>query len=251
MAESNASSTQRVRIVCISDTHNHAPGEGYTLPKGDILVHAGDLTNQGSYVEFKKAVAWLEKADFAVKIVVAGNHDLALDTDYGLKYAEGWRVQPEREEAAKSRKLVMENEAFTYLQHSATIVEIPSKNARLRVFGSPYSPDRGKQNWAFQYPDHRASSLWDAIPADTDLLITHTPPAGHCDASAHWPEGGCRALAMALERVRPLVHSAGTATKAAARRSCDGPRTRAPRRRAGSGTIRGARGVAGSSRYWT
>ena len=64
--------TVKVRIVCISDTHNATPGEGYTLPKGDILIHAGDLTNQGSYSELAKAVGWLEAADFAVKIVVAG-----------------------------------------------------------------------------------------------------------------------------------------------------------------------------------
>src|ERR1700712_5444312 len=62
----------KVRIVCISDTHNAAPGEGYNLPKGDILIHAGDLTNQGSYSELKKAVTWLEKADFPVKVVIAG-----------------------------------------------------------------------------------------------------------------------------------------------------------------------------------
>ena len=66
--------TTRVRIVCISDTHNAAPGEGYTLPKGDILIHAGDLTNQGSHAELSKAVAWLERADFPVKIVVAGKN---------------------------------------------------------------------------------------------------------------------------------------------------------------------------------
>ena len=69
--------TTKVRIVCISDTHNAVPGEGYTLPKGDILIHAGDLTNQGSYTELAKAVKWLEEADFPVKIVVAGNQHKA------------------------------------------------------------------------------------------------------------------------------------------------------------------------------
>lgn len=64
--------TKKVRFVCISDTHNHAPGEGYTLPKGDVLIHAGDLTNQGTYKELSKAAQWLGKADFAIKIVVAG-----------------------------------------------------------------------------------------------------------------------------------------------------------------------------------
>jgi predicted phosphodiesterase len=61
--------TARTRIVCISDTHNQTS----QLPKGDVLIHAGDLTNQGSYTELKKTISWLEKADFEVKIVIAGN----------------------------------------------------------------------------------------------------------------------------------------------------------------------------------
>lgn len=71
-----ASTTRKLRVVCVSDTHNHAPGEGWTLPQGDVLIHAGDLTNQGSFQEIKKAVTWLDEADFAVKLVVAGSFAL-------------------------------------------------------------------------------------------------------------------------------------------------------------------------------
>jgi 3',5'-cyclic AMP phosphodiesterase CpdA len=59
---------RRTRFVCISDTHNQTP----KLPAGDVLIHAGDLTNQGSYTELKRAVDWLEKANYEAKIVVAG-----------------------------------------------------------------------------------------------------------------------------------------------------------------------------------
>lgn len=59
---------RKTRIVCISDTHNNTP----KLPPGDVLIHAGDLTNQGSYDELERTVAWLEKAPFEIKIVVAG-----------------------------------------------------------------------------------------------------------------------------------------------------------------------------------
>jgi len=44
-----APTTRRIRIVCISDTHNST----VKLPKGDVLIHAGDLTNQGSYSEVR------------------------------------------------------------------------------------------------------------------------------------------------------------------------------------------------------
>lgn len=66
--EAQLRKTAKTRIVCISDTHNQTP----KLPKGDVLIHAGDLTNQGSYSELKKTVEWLEKADFDAKIVIAG-----------------------------------------------------------------------------------------------------------------------------------------------------------------------------------
>lgn len=63
---------RKTRFVCVSDTHNGSPNGAFKLPKGDVLIHAGDLTNQGSITELKRAVKWLEEADFEAKIVVAG-----------------------------------------------------------------------------------------------------------------------------------------------------------------------------------
>lgn len=59
---------RRTRFVCISDTHNQTP----KLPQGDVLIHAGDLTNQGSFSELEKTVKWLEGLKFDSKIVIAG-----------------------------------------------------------------------------------------------------------------------------------------------------------------------------------
>lgn len=66
-------SLRRTRIVCISDTHNSSPADGaFKLPAGDVLIHAGDLTNQGTLSELQKTLKWIEEADFEVKIVIAG-----------------------------------------------------------------------------------------------------------------------------------------------------------------------------------
>ncbi|KAF4121847.1 Calcineurin-like phosphoesterase [Geosmithia morbida] len=65
-----AGHTRRTRIVCISDTHNST----VRLPPGDVLIHAGDLTNQGSFPELSRAVKWLDHTKFEAKIVVAGIH---------------------------------------------------------------------------------------------------------------------------------------------------------------------------------
>lgn len=65
---------RKTRFVCISDTHNASPADGaFRLPKGDVLIHAGDLTNQGTYAEIHKTLDWIGAADFEAKIVVAGN----------------------------------------------------------------------------------------------------------------------------------------------------------------------------------
>ena len=64
---------RKTRFVCVSDTHAYAPSEaGFKLPPGDVLIHAGDLTNRGSLAELQKTVDWISRADYEVKIVVCG-----------------------------------------------------------------------------------------------------------------------------------------------------------------------------------
>ena len=83
------------------------------------------------------------------------------------------------------------------------------------MFGSPFCPEYG--TWAFMYPspgtksgiglpneNRDAAGIWADIPPDTDILITHTPPYGHCDAGL-----GCRELQKRLASVRPRLHVCG------------------------------------------
>jgi len=69
---------RKIRFVCVADTHNASPADGaFKLPKGDVLVHAGDLTTQGTFDELKKTLDWIEQADFEVKLVVAGGRSIS------------------------------------------------------------------------------------------------------------------------------------------------------------------------------
>jgi predicted phosphodiesterase len=64
---------RKTRIVCVSDTHGYSPAEsGFSLPSGDVLIHAGDLSNRGTRSELERTFRWIEEADYEVKIVVAG-----------------------------------------------------------------------------------------------------------------------------------------------------------------------------------
>lgn len=104
---------------------------------------------------------------------------------------------------------MVSNPDFVYLQHASAVIPLPRKGTSLRIFGSPYSPDRGRQNWAFQYDENAADSIWEAVPEGIDVLVSHAPPRGFLDSSRHWEEGGCPALTPVLSRSKPLLHVFG------------------------------------------
>ena len=65
-----------IRIVCISDTHNRTPP---SIPNGDILIHAGDLSQGGTVPEIQAQIDWLDSLPHKTKILIAGNHDSWMD----------------------------------------------------------------------------------------------------------------------------------------------------------------------------
>lgn len=73
----------KTRFVCVSDTHGYTPSEaGFKLPPGDVFIHAGDLTNTGSMAELQRTVNWISKAEYEVKIIVAGQSACFDDTTH-------------------------------------------------------------------------------------------------------------------------------------------------------------------------
>lgn len=119
------------------------------------------------------------------------------------------------------------------MNHSSATVILdrdPALKTSFTVFGSPYSPKDGL--WAFGYDradtDHstpssskfldetsspnlpEAGHLWSAIPFDTDIVVTHTPPYTHCDEAVSKRRAlGCEDLRRALWRVRPKLAVCG------------------------------------------
>ncbi|KAK8199047.1 Metallo-dependent phosphatase-like protein [Phyllosticta capitalensis] len=193
---------RRTRFVLISDTHNQTP----KLPAGDVLIHAGDLTNTGSHSELVKTVNWLEKAPFEVKIVVAGNHDVTLDEAFYASHGAHFHNQ-QLQDSRACVALLRSAPSITYLAHESRTIRLRS-GAKFSVFASPYSPYCGA-TWAFQYAREAAATLWDDIPLDTDVLVTHAPPHHHCDTNATGHADGCKALREALWRIRPCMHVCG------------------------------------------
>ena len=179
--------SSRVRLVCISDTHTHTTD----IPDGDVLIHAGDMCNAGTYAELQDQIDWIDSMPHPHKILVAGNHDSYLDPRSRRKADSGERINWG---------------GSTYLQHSATVLEFKGKgNRRLQFYGAPQIPRCGDDNFAFQYERHE--DAWSCtIPEGIDVLITHTPPRHHLDL----PHGmGCDWLLKETWRVRPKIHVFG------------------------------------------
>lgn len=166
-----------MRIVCISDTHSLH--EEVEVPDGDLLIHAGDFCNRGTQGETKRFIKWLGQLPHRHKVFIAGNHDWPLYKH--PRYARMWVKHG------------------VYLQDSSVIVE------GLRIYGSPWQSHF--DNWAFHLPrGNRLKSIWNDIPDNTDILVTHTPPLGILDGPQAY---GCPDLAARLEQLHLKVHVFG------------------------------------------
>lgn len=172
-----------MRLVLISDTHLR---HDFTVPDGNVLIHAGDLTMAGDIAQTQTAMNWLASLPHAKKIVIAGNHDWAFQFQSYLV-----------------RTMAKDN-GLIYLEDSGVEVE------GIRFHGSPWQPRFF--DWAFNLDrGYRLAEKWALIPDDTQVLITHGPPVGKQDFSLYGNEhAGCEDLARRIERLPELkLHAFG------------------------------------------
>lgn len=178
-----------MRIVCISDTHtSHKKpfgDNGEYLPEGDILLCAGDITNIGDPWDVFNFANSFTKTNFKHKITIAGNHDFCFERQKLLV------------------KDMLEKSGWTYLQDEEVVVE------GLKIYGSPWQPEFN--NWAFNLPrGEKLKRVWDNIPLDSDIVITHGPPHGILDF-VHYDKihVGCEELLPKILEVKPKLHLFG------------------------------------------
>lgn len=188
-----------VRFVCISDTHGmHGK---VRVPAGDVLVHCGDFTSTGEQGQVASLEAWLSSLPHEHKVVIAGNHDVTFHPEHYQANHQRYHRHPY--DCEQVRRILTESASVTYLEDSAVTIH------GLRVYGSPWQPEFC--NWAFSLKrGAECQAVWAGIPDDTDILLTHGPPAGHGDTC--WGGGaqvGCEHLMHRVRRVRPRYHIFG------------------------------------------
>jgi 3',5'-cyclic AMP phosphodiesterase CpdA len=49
------------------------------MPRVDILLHTGDLTNFGEVKSLRKSIKMLGSIEAELKLVIAGSHDISLN----------------------------------------------------------------------------------------------------------------------------------------------------------------------------
>ncbi|XP_011703889.1 PREDICTED: UPF0046 protein C25E10.12 isoform X4 [Wasmannia auropunctata] len=78
--------SDKLRVVCMSDTHSLTPFIKFDVPAGDVFIHAGDFTKCGSLQEVVEFNNWIGKLyrnlPHKHKIVIAGNHELSFDPTF-------------------------------------------------------------------------------------------------------------------------------------------------------------------------
>lgn len=165
-----------LRILHMSDTHG-VHRRLRDLPEADILVHSGDFTMSGSEAETLDFLEWLCDLPYRHKVLVAGNHDACL---YGAR---------------------LDGLDDNVHNLCGSGVEIEG----LKFWGVPMFME--------DCVSGHQEQLYAAIPDDTDVLVTHTPPYGILDRDGGILYGS-RELLERVHTICPSMHLFGHIHKA-------------------------------------
>ena len=185
-----------MKITFISDTHSKHNQVTSSLPGGDVLIHAGDISNRGYLTEIQDFIKWFSKIEnYTHKIFIAGNHDFGCQ-DEVLAVEELLRLNPGSEYLYDDLFLIGKDE--------------DDYENMVKVWGSPWQPEF--YNWAFNLPRQgvELKEVWNMIPSDVDILVTHGPPHGHLDYVDYAKQNvGCELLRERIDLIKPKIHVFG------------------------------------------
>lgn len=196
------------RLVLMSDSHGEH--RNAAMPSGDVLIHAGDMTLRGEPGTLQDMAQFFQELQqsgaFHQIILVAGNHDLTLQPSFFENQAYTRKRPPLYEDSVKALK-----ESCVYLEDDSCILFPTSSSTSthtLSVYGSPWSIQYG--SWAFMKQEKDMPSICEAIPIETDILITHGPPYKRGDeVHTDIHVGSPSLLKQVQTRIKPRLHIFG------------------------------------------
>jgi hypothetical protein len=166
-----------MRICIISDTHELE--REVSIPPCEVLAHCGDWSFFGkSEQAMDRFCGWFAEQPARYRVITCGNHEYPVEAD-----------------PLKWRRRLSDANATLLLNEGITIEGI-------NLWASPITPLSGG---AFGLSSEaERERVFNTIPGDTDILISHIPPLGILDGGA-----GCPALRRAVIRVKPRLHCFG------------------------------------------
>ena len=183
-----------MRLTFISDTHGKHSQVTSSLPGGDVLIHAGDISNRGYRNEIQDFIKWFAGIEnYKYKIFIAGNHDW------------GFIQEP----LATSHLLEL-NPGTVYLEDDLFLIgkDTDDYDEMVKVWGSPWQPEF--YNWAFNLPrGEKLAEKWAKIPEGLDILVTHGPAHGMVDHTIQGLNVGCKDLFERIMIAQPKIHVCG------------------------------------------
>lgn len=185
-----------LKIVAISDVHGK--WNKIQIPKCDILISAGDYSFRGERHMVKDFHRWLNKQPAKHIISVQGNHELLVEK-YFL----------ECKEIAKE-----ECNRVHFIEEDLIEIE------EIKIYCSAWTPYFN--NWAYNagrtiseaalYQKPFIGDIWNRIPDDIDILVTHGPPYEILDLAPvnrinPIPRNvGCERLKERIKSLKKLTH---------------------------------------------
>ncbi len=178
----------------MADLHGNTPND---ISNCDVLLLAGDYwgygygfgteVNQEKWLRrhLSKWIGELKEKNIVKQVVgIAGNHD-------GI-----FQTKPE---------LVPEID-WIYLKNNTTTINVNGED--ITIYGTPYTP--WFLDWAFNtpkgdYEEKVLGRMFNEIPENIDILLTHGPAYGICDRTCRGDNVGSKELLKAIDRVKPKL----------------------------------------------
>lgn len=210
-----------IKVIGISDLHGYLP---VITEDFDLLLIGGDICPAHSHyywfqrewlsTEFTKWVMGLPFKDEASKVVfIGGNHDEYLDQEPNPNKGDFSSIYTDIIKPCGGRLIYLEDDEYTFEK-----MDDDGQFETLKIYGTPWCKIFG--NWWFMRNDNFLKLAFDAIPDDTDILLTHDAPAipPHGIITQGWYKGedaGNKVLAEAVKAKAPKyliyghIHSSG------------------------------------------
>jgi Icc-related predicted phosphoesterase len=167
-------------VLAISDLHGFLP----EIPECDLLLLGGDYCKTRNIEQERRFMKgeftdWLKGIKARYIVGIAGNHDFILQHDQELAKSLPW----------------------IYLQDEVLNLE------GVGIYGTPWTPMFW--DWAFMKREPELKQVFNGIPYNLDILLSHGPGYRHLDRTNEGVHAGSFELWNKVKAVKPDSHVFG------------------------------------------